>query len=73
MTGPQERLEAARERAHEALMAKWAEEAEEPEPEPRFVFWLEFESTEEDAMAIRDFSRLLDSFEGRYYKRKGRI
>ena len=64
-------LQAAMERAKQAVLGR---ETDEKEPETRrYVWWLEFEATEEDAMAIRDFSRLLDSFEGRYYNRKGRI
>ena len=70
-TGTRAALEHAMEGARQAIMSR------EPEPakasEPRFVWWLEFEATEEDAYSLRDYARLLDSFEGRYYKRKGEI
>ena len=64
-------MQAAMERAKQAVLGR---ETDEKEPETRrYVWWLEFEATEEDAYNLRDFARLLPSFEGRYYKRKGEL
>ena len=59
------------ERARDAI----ASSAAQPQGarEQRYVFWIEFEATDEDMYALRDFTRLLDSFEGRYFTRKGTI
>lgn len=58
-------------RARRAVFGK--EPADAKQEEHRFVWWLEFEATEEDAYNLRDYARLLPSFEGRYYKRKGEL
>ena len=72
------RLDIAVGRAHEAVMAANASEAdkEPPEPEPppqkpskRFLFRLEFEATEEDGIKVRDFMRNMPSLEGKLYKK----
>lgn len=70
--GTRAAFEAAREKARIAVCSN-DEAPSAPEQEHRYVWWLEFEATEEDAYSLRDYARLLDSFEGRYYKRKGEI
>ena len=67
------RLDIAVGRAHEAVMAANASEADKEPPEPetppqkpskRFLFRLEFEATEEDGIKVRDFMRNMPSLEG---------
>lgn len=70
--GTRAAFEAARERARIAVCSN-GKAPSAPEQEHRHVWWLEFEATEEDAYNIRDYARLLPSFSGRYYKRKGEI
>ncbi len=72
------RLDIAVGRAHEAVMAANASEADKEPPEPetppqkpskRFLFRLEFEATEEDGIKVRDFMRNMPSLEGKLYKK----
>lgn len=72
------RLDIAVGRAHEAVMAANASEADKEPPEPetppqkpskRFLFRLEFEATEEDGIKVRDFMRNKPSLEGKLYKK----
>ena len=72
------RLDIAVGRAHEAVMAANASEADKEPPEPetppqkpskRFLFRLEFEATEEDGIKVRDFMRNMPSLEGTLYKK----
>ena len=72
------RLDIAVGRAHEAVMAANASEADKAPPEPetppqkpskRFLFRLEFEATEEDGIKVRDFMRNMPSLEGKLYKK----
>ena len=70
-TGSEAALKHAMEGARRAVFGR------ETDPEkprtPHYVYWMEFEATEEDAVNLRDFARLLPTFSGRYYKRKGEI
>ena len=72
------RLDIAVGRAHEAVMAANASEADKEPPEPetppqkpskRFLFRLEFEATEEDGIKVRDFMRNMPNLEGKLYKK----
>lgn len=72
------RLDIAVGRAHEAVMAANASEADKEPPEPetppqkpskRFLFRLEFEATEEDGIKVRDFMRNMPSLEGKLHKK----
>ena len=69
--GSESALSASMERAKNAIFDRKPTENEGKTA--HFVWWLEFEATEEDAYNLRDYARLLPSFSGRYYKRKGKI